>query len=205
MFFSYQIKAGDHNLSVNETSQQEIALEKIFVHPRFKPKGVPQFDCDIALVKLSQKVELGEFVRTACLPEKSEGDLAIPDKTGMVAGWGVTRPLRYGERGSRNDLSKVLRHATVTIQSDQLCINRSGIQFNSTTAFCAGDGKGGEDACKGDSGGAFVREIGNSKWVVVGVVSWGNGCSQKDQYGYYTRIHPFLDWIKETMETGKSE
>ena len=147
-------------------------------------------------------MELGEFVRTVCLPEKSEGDLAIPNKRGTVAGWGVTRPLKLGERVS---LSKVLRHATFTIKRDQLCKNKSGIKFNSTTAFCAGDGKGNSDSCHGDSGGAFVREIRNSKWVVVGVVSWGNGCAQKDQYGYYTRIHPFLDWIKETMETEDSE
>ena len=205
MFFSYQIKAGDHNLSVNETSQQEISPETIFVHPRFKPRGFPYYDGDIALVKLSQGVELGEFVRTVCLPEKRDGDLAIPNKRGTVAGWGVTRPLRLGERGSLDDVSKVLRHATFTIRSDQLCLNRSGIQFNSTTAFCAGDGINERDTCHGDSGGAFVREISNSKWVVVGVVSWGNGCAQKDQYGYYARVYPFLDWIKETMETEDGE
>ena len=204
-FFSYQIKAGDHNLAVNETSQQEIPLQRIFVHPRFKPKGVPFFDGDLALVKLSQEVKLGRFVRTVCLPEKSDGDLAIPNKRGTVAGWGVTRPLKLGESGSLDDVSKVLRHATFTIKSDQLCINKSGIQFNSTTAFCAGDEKNDSDSCQGDSGGAFVREIRNSKWVVIGVVSWGNGCAQKDQYGYYTRIHPFLDWIEETMETEDSE
>ena len=205
MFFSYQIKAGDHNLSVNETSQQEIPPEQILVHPRFKEKGSPHFDGDLALVKLSQEVELGEFVRPVCLPEKSGGDLAIPNKRGTVAGWGVTRPLKRGGGGSLNDVSKVLRHATFTIRSDQLCINKSSIQFNSATAFCAGDGKGDSDSCHGDSGGAFVREIRNSKWVVIGVVSWGDGCAQKDQYGYYTRVHPFLDWIKETMRTENSE
>lgn len=166
---------------------------------------MPLFDGDIALVKLSQEVEISKFVRTVCLPEKDEGDLAIPNKRGTVAGWGVTRPLKLGERVSLNDASKVLRHATFTIQSDQFCINKSGIQFNSTTAFCAGDGKGDSDSCLGDSGGAFIREIRNSKWVVIGVVSWGKGCAQKDQYGYYTRVHPFLDWIKETMETEDRE
>ena len=178
-FFSYQIKAGDHNLSVNETSQQEIPLQRIFVHPRFKQKGAPFFDGDLALVKLSQEVKLGGFVRTVCLPEKSERDLAIPNKRGTVAGWGVTRPLKRGERVSLDEVSKVLRHATFTMKSDQLCINKSGIQFNSTTAFCAGDGKGNSDSCQGDSGGAFVRKARNSKWVVIGIVSWGNGCAQK--------------------------
>ena len=179
------------------------------MHPRFQQKGTSYFDGDLALVKLSQEVKLGGFVRTVCLPEKSEGDLATPNKRGIAAGWGVTRPLKYGDRFGLDDVSKVLRHATFTIKSDQLCKNKSGIQFNSTTAFCAGDGKGNSDSCHGDSGGAFVRDVSfglsDSKWVVIGVVSWGNGCAQKDQYGYYTRIHPFLDWIKETMETEDSE
>lgn len=190
-------------MSVNETLQQEVVPKKIFVHPQFKPSGLPFYDGDIALVKLSQDVELSKFVRTVCLPEKIQGDLAVPKTRGTVAGWGVKRPLRRGEFAHLSEISKVLRHVSFAIQSDQLCINKSGIQFNTTTAFCAGDGSGGEDACKGDSGGAFVREIRNSKWVVVGVVSWGNGCAQKDQYGYYTRVHPFLDWINETMNEKK--
>ncbi|KAK2546853.1 Serine protease hepsin [Acropora cervicornis] len=38
--------------------------------------------------------------------------------------------------------------------------------------FCAGDGKGGSDSCKGDSGGAFVRKrkIGDKyRWVAAGI------------------------------------
>ena len=190
-------------MAVNEDMQQEIVPEKIFVHSRFKPTGVPFYDGDIALVKLSQEVELSKFVRTVCLPEEDERDLAIPKTRGTVAGWGITRSLRPGEPAHLSDISKVLRHASFSIQSDQLCMNKSNIQFNTKTAFCAGDGRGGDDACRGDSGGAFVREIRNSKYVVVGVVSWGDGCAQKDQYGYYTRVHPFLEWIKETMNERK--
>ena len=72
--------------------------------------------------------------------------------------------------------------------------------------FRAGDGKGGSDTCQGDSGGAFVREIRRRRklqWVVAGTVSWGEGCAQKDKYGYYTRVYPFIDWIKKTMEERK--
>ena len=193
-------------MSVNETFQQEIVPEEILTHPRFKPSGLPFFESDIALVKLSQEVELSKFVRTVCLPEKDEGDLAVPKIRGSVAGWGVTRPLRRGEYTHLREISKVLRHTSFPIKSDQLCINKSGIQFNTTTAFCAGDGRGGEDACSGDSGGPFVRDVTSSfvgKWVVIVIVSWGNGCAQKDQYGYYTRIHPFLDWIRETINEKK--
>ena len=55
--------------------------------------------------------------------------------------------------------------------------------------------------------GAFVRDVSfglsDFKWVVISVVSWGNSCAQKDRYGYYTRIHPFLEWIRETMNEKK--
>ena len=47
---------------MNETLEQEIVLEKIFVHPRFKRYDLPFLDGDIALVKLSQDVEISKFV-----------------------------------------------------------------------------------------------------------------------------------------------
>lgn len=177
----------------------------IFVHHGYNYSL--SVDSDIALVKLSRKVQLNRFVRTLCLPEKAEKDLAIPETNGIVAGWGVTRALRLGELVYPSEISKLLRHAIFRIQSDQLCLKKALLPYNSTMMFCAGDGKGGRDVCHGDSGGAFVRQIRRGrvlKWVAVGIVSWGEGCAQKDKYGYYTRVYPFIDWIKKTMEDRKS-
>ena len=141
-----------------------------------------------------------------CLPEEVEGDLAVPGTNGIVAGWGITRALRLGEAVDPSDRSSVLRHAAFTIQRDHLCLNKSILAYNTTMTFCAGDGKGGRDTCKGDSGGAFVRHIRRdrkSQWVAVGIVSWGKGCAQKDEYGYYTRVYPFIHWIKKTIKECK--
>lgn len=113
------------------------------------------------------------------------------------------RALRLAERPRPQDLAKVLRHVVLQIQSNLLCINKTTISYNSTIAFCAGDGKGKSDTCQGDSGGPFVREIRRGRqmrWVVIGIVSWGEGCAQRDKYGYYTRVYPFLDWINKTIE-----
>ena len=44
---------------------------------------------DIVLVKLKHPVELGDFVRTVCLPKKDEGDLATPGKYDYATGWGA--------------------------------------------------------------------------------------------------------------------
>ena len=163
---------------------------------------------DLALIKLIEPVQLGKFVRTVCLPTKDEGDLAIPTKYGIVAGWGSTKALKPGERPEKADqYSTVLQYSAFTIQSDRLCSNRSVLPFNSTVSFCAGDGKGGNDTCMGDSGGAFVREGRRGdgyRWIATGLVSWGNGCAQKDQFTYYTRVYPFIDWIKKTMDENRS-
>ena len=204
-FRRYRLKAGDHNLEKVERSEQKITPEKIYVHPEYNDA---HFVNDIALVKLKQKVELGKFVRTVCLPTKDEGDLAIPKKYGITAGWGATKALKPGESLADADrYSRILQHSAYVIQPDQLCLNRSVLPFNSTVSFCAGDGKGGNDTCKGDSGGAFVREgrrEGGYRWVAVGLVSWGNGCAQKDEYEYNTRVFPFIDWIKKTMDENKN-
>ena len=170
----------------------------IYVHPEFNDSSF--IDGDIALVKLSQKAELNRFVQTVCLPDEDEGDLAIPKTKGIVAGWGITRALTSTQLQdvTTADFSKVLRHSAFRIRSDALCLLRSIIWYNSTMTFCAGDGNGKRDPCKGDSGGAFVRHVRRGvhrQWVAVGLVSWGSGCAQPGQYGYYTRVYPFIGWI----------
>ena len=198
--FRYKIIAGDHDLDKKEKSEQEAYLAKIFVHQEFQRR---LFLNDIALVKLKNNLEIRKYVKTVCLPDEKEGDLAIPSKYGYVSGWGATQALKPQERPSKAaQKSKVLKYSSYTIQHDRLCANRSSLPLNSTVSFCAGDGKGGNDTCRGDSGGAFVREGKRGetyRWVVAGLVSWGEGCAQKDQYGYYTRVHPFIDWIRKTV------
>lgn len=173
------------------------------VHPKHR---ISAFDFDIALVKLTQAVRLNTFVRTVCLPEKEEGDLATVQASGIVAGWGVTRPLGLAEPPAPRDFSKLLRHATLTIQNNQFCSNKTIVCYNTALTFCAGDGKGEIDICQGDSGGAFLREIRrgrNLHWVAVGIVSWGEGCAQKNKYGYFTRVYPFIDWISKSTKDCK--
>ena len=171
----------------------------IYVHPEFNDSSFT--DGDIALVKLSRKAKLNRFVQTVCLPDENEGDLAIPKTKGIVAGWGITRALTSTqlEEVTTEDFSNVLRHSALKIRSDELCLLRSIIRYNSTMTFCAGDGNGKRDSCKGDSGGAFVRHVRRDRvhrqWVAVGLVSWGYGCAQPGQYGYYTRVYPFICWI----------
>jgi hypothetical protein len=54
---------------------------------------------------------------------------------------------------------------------------------------------------KGDSGGPLVLQTGpDNHWTLIGVISWGIGCSRVNHPGVYTRINEFKDWINLVSE-----
>ncbi|KAI1921067.1 hypothetical protein LOZ12_001132 [Ophidiomyces ophidiicola] len=56
--------------------------------------------------------------------------------------------------------------------------------------FCAANGQG-KDTCQRDSGGSLFQD-----GVVIGIISWGEGCANPNFPGVYTRVSMYLDWIK---------
>ena len=190
-------------MSRAENSEQKMSLDQIFIHEKFNSS---LYVNDIALLKLNRPLKLTKFVRTVCFQEKDERDLAIPETHGIASGWGIIKPLKRGDIARREDLAKVLRYSSSKIQNDQLCAETSKPYFiNSTVTFCVADAQKRSGTCTGDSGGALVQKAqrGVDKrraWVATGVISWGIGCAQKNLPGYYTRVHPFIDWIKKTMD-----
>jgi secreted trypsin-like serine protease len=65
--------------------------------------------------------------------------------------------------------------------------------------ICAGEMAGGKDACQGDSGGPLIFTYGEP--VLVGIVSWGDGCGDSTRPGVYIRVDRYLDWIGEKLAT----
>lgn len=50
--------------------------------------------------------------------------------------------------------------------------------------ICAGVPDGTKDSCFGDSGGPLT----DSKGTLIGIVSWGIDCADKNYPGVYTRV-----------------
>lgn len=144
---------------------------------------------DIALIRLSKKVEYTEYIKPICVPWKAIN--SSPGDTVIVAGWGQTLS---------ENRSSVKEKTKIYIANKSYCV--SLYKNNNITItekqLCAG-GNDFEDACYGDIGGALMvyRE---RKWYVEGITSFGYACRSVGWPGIYTRVNAFLDWIRDNVK-----
>jgi len=104
------------------------------------------------------------------------------------------------KKGGR--VSSLLREVKVPIVDNNICSNqllKLGDTLFPDLQLCAGYPEGGRDACHADSGGPLFIQAPNGP-ILVGIVSWGNGCAQPNSPGVYTRISKVKDWIKQTAK-----
>ncbi|CAL8117614.1 unnamed protein product [Orchesella dallaii] len=166
-----------------EGGTQKFGVERIIMHPYYSRKTI---DNDIALIKLSDPVELDGVIVPACLP--ANNDYSFDGVLATAAGWGAT------EEGG--PVSKQLLKVDVPVISNDDCNTKT--QYNgkiTENMLCAGYvEEGGKDSCQGDSGGPLVIPNGG-RTTLVGVVSWGYGCARPGAPGVYTRVGRYPEWI----------
>jgi len=159
--------------------------KRFVVHP-----GFDEFtnDNDIASYELTRDVPGSTpYIRLGESPITEEG---LPLE---VIGFGVTNPT-----GLFDEPSDYLMQATVDYVPQSDCIEQMlWIGTVNPNMLCAS--AEGKDSCYGDSGGPLFRKGNSSEEdLLVGLVSWGYGCSI-GYPGVYTRISYFYDWIVENM------
>ena len=166
---------------------QEHQVEKIIMHESYNsPLGLAH---DIALLKLTTAVTMGNAVGTVCLPDINQPLLS--GKQCYITGWGT---LTSG--GSQPDQ---LMEASVPIVSQASCSNAYPGQIHDSM-ICAGLDAGGVDACQGDSGGPMVCDF-NGKWVLEGATNWGYGCAVAGKYGVYAKVRYLKTWVENKMSS----
>lgn len=151
---------------------------KVLLHPS---RNADTYDYDFALVQLSGDSRFEPIGLNASELEGEAMDF-------VVSGWGETG------RGASSSLQKV----TVLSVGKQACAEAYPNAITDSM-ICAGYKDGGKDSCQGDSGGPlFLRKDGKS--ILVGVVSWGEGCAKPNKYGVYGKVSAAMDWIATSTQ-----
>src|SRR5262249_5430779 len=129
----------------------------------------------------SRQVRVAGFGKTDFDPLKSQGD-------------------RFVRKDGQGELfagsSRLLETAIETVGTAQ-CKRRYPHATIGSGQICAGLELGGKDSCQGDSGGPLVARDEGGCPRQIGIVSWGDGCAEKEAFGVYTRVSHYADWLQK--------
>ncbi|XP_054282696.1 uncharacterized protein LOC128999931 [Macrosteles quadrilineatus] len=177
---------GDYDVrKTNESRSRAFSVERLISNDDYDPAT---HENDIALLVLNTTTAYNNYIQPACLPAPGP---RYTNVSAVITGWG-----RIVYKGR---LPTDLMEAPLPVWDQDMCIPRFP-QTIFNTSMCAGAFEGGRDSCQGDSGGPLVTQCHHSKrWIIIGVVSWGIRCAEKDKPGIYTRVNEYLDWIHENI------
>lgn len=169
------------------------AISQSFVHPEYDPRANPN---DVALLQLAVPIEISPQGRLLLAAPDSEAWMAAPGSCAVAAGWGSVLPARAGDSEPTKKIAATLQHIGLPIVAPEDCKTRASEPIDEGM-ICAGYPEGGRDTCFGDSGGPLVVSTGlvQRPWLLVGVVSFGEGCAERGRPGVYSRIAHFRSWI----------
>ncbi|XP_017775180.1 PREDICTED: serine protease easter-like [Nicrophorus vespilloides] len=203
------VRLGEFNLATDKDCEnftkkifcsdpyRDVVISKIIPHKDFSAVSLKN---DIALLKLQNSISFTEFIQPICLPFDIEltPDMFY-DKKLTVSGWGKIN----SDRVSGSD---ALMYATVKVWKTSRC-NMSvppEVLPIDDAQICA-NGRKGEDACKGDSGGPLFIVTNTQKSLKhhqIGIISFASAmvCGNAELPTVYTRVDHYLNWIKQNTE-----
>ncbi|KAM8953169.1 vitamin K-dependent protein C [Pelodytes ibericus] len=185
----YYIRIGEYDRRKIEDTERQVQVTKIIIHPEYQSDHV---DNDIALLRLAEPAIFSKYVLPICLPSfaLAERNLTVDGTETVVTGWG-------NQDETFRNRSSILSYIQIPLVSRNECAEVMHHEL-SGNMLCAGLLGDKQDACRGDSGGPMVTKFGGS-WFLVGLVSWGEGCGREDNYGVYTKVSRYLEWINQEM------
>ncbi|XP_061613147.1 urokinase-type plasminogen activator-like isoform X3 [Phyllopteryx taeniolatus] len=189
----FLVALGKSALNQSDALEQTFRVAKIVVRPDFDNRD-GNYDNDVALLKLKSKEDgrcarESRGVRAACLPAPGQKPPA-PGSACEIAGFGKEKHGLWYH-------SQLLRQARVDLLADDVCRRDDyyGDKINGNM-LCAGRPDWTRDACEGDSGGPLVCPA-DGRLVLVGVISWGEGCARERRPGVYAKVINYRRWIRQ--------
>jgi hypothetical protein len=152
------------------------------------------FDSDIALIKLSSPVIIGDGTnppdtKTAVIPLVPAAIGSLAGTNAWATGWGRT--------STGGSTSSELREVQLPIISNSVCNARYGGTITGNM-LCAGYDAGGKSTCFGDSGGPLIVWNATSlQYELAGITSFvpAFGCAVSYYPPGFTRVSQFGSWV----------
>ncbi|XP_068963494.1 brain-specific serine protease 4-like [Petaurus breviceps papuanus] len=170
-----------------------VGMAWVLPHPKYIWKESNRGD--IALVRLDHSIKFSERILPICLPDSTVK--LLPGTSCWIAGWGS-----IGD-GVLLPYPQTLQKLKVPIISSETCsrLYWQGVGQGVITSdmLCAGYLEGKKDACLGDSGGPLMCEV-NGSWLLAGIISWGEGCAERNRPGVYISLTAHKAWIQRIVQ-----
>jgi secreted trypsin-like serine protease len=188
---NYRVRLGATDISSGEGVSYRIDLMVRYA-PYVDCDDMPPARCmhlgDIALVHFVADAGTRPVKPGAVAPIALQAAGREAPRSLVAYGWGWTKA------GGRD--SSMLRQVPLTLIANATCMRAPNYRRKiDGSVICAGGG--GHDTCRDDSGGPLVAYM--PQPVLIGIVSWGDGCGDPTYPGVYTRVAFYRDWIRRAM------
>ncbi|MFY0579303.1 S1 family serine peptidase [Cystobacter fuscus] len=189
-----QVAAGSTILEGINSSRQIRPVAELIIYPGYVDVNQGK---DVALLRLSAPLDLSG-ANVKAIPLATAADEAA----GITAEGVVARATGWGALSSDGSaFPDMLQAVDVSFLSDSAARSAyAGQPIGADQLAAASPGK---DSCQGDSGGPLTV-LKNGTRVLVGVVSWGEGCADSRYPGMYARVGSFESWISSKISGGDS-
>lgn len=180
----------------DEFGSSKALVFDIIIHPDWK-FNERKFDADIAVVVLTEPVDLSDEIQLVCLPLPSVDEVAsgTAEVSGKVVGWGKSEPVN-----SHSSTPNELLVPAINSSHCYTTFHHLG-SISSNRMFCGGYESQSKAPCLGDSGsGFYLFDPLSGTWNVQGIVSasfvdFDDGCDV-NKFSLYTNVARFIDWIR---------
>lgn len=182
---SFQVIVGEHNLYIDEGSEQIFNVSKTHIHSRYSPET---FENDIALIKLEKPIHFNNFTIPICLPEKDFADVFLMNyEYGSTSGWKVNK------RNVQQPFLLSIPYAPFTEHDE--CEKEQPFQVVHKM-FCAGFKEIADPMCYLTKGSPFITKH-RGVWYLTGILSLGAEEFDCKVTPIYTKVSRYVKWIEK--------
>ena len=172
------VRLGEHDRTVIEGYEESIKVKEIYTSAKQH----------VTLLKLKRKAVLHKRVLPICLPEDDAN--VIVNSSCYVTSW------QFANKDG--NFTDVLNKAQVEIAPFQDC-NASYSGKLSEYEVCANFTRGKTRGCNVERGAPLVCPRIDGRFVLTGVASAEDGCSNAEQYGVFLDVKMMLPFINDAI------